>query len=151
DEMQFSVEFRHSSRLSSCLGSHLRDQKPTLRQWKEIIGDSGFHSLRRQQELGMLRAGNIEKEDGILAAEQTQQSPTAEHLFVGRKMAVMRLVADISRRRNLNGIDHFSISSRVWIEVHNGEEVWRDVRLVARPHVKHGFSFDVSMLGRRVR
>src|SRR5262245_12007443 len=65
-------------------------------------------------------------------------------------MTVMSLVADVSRRRNLDGIDHPPVSARVRIEIHNSQKVRRDVRLIARPHVKHRFGV-VSVLRGGVR
>src|SRR5262249_45476403 len=106
--------------------------------------------IRRKQELGMLRAGNVEEEDGILAAEQAQESAAAKHLFVRRKVTVMGLVTNVSRRRNLDSIDHLPVSARVRLEIHHRQKVRSDMRLIARPHVKHRFGL-VSVLRDNVR
>ena len=48
----------------------------------------------------------------------------------------MRLVADVARRRQRHRPQHLAVVGRLAIEVDDGEEVGRDVRLVARPHVE---------------
>ena len=118
-------------------------RKPPSGRRIEIVRDAGLDCSRGQQKPGMPRTGNIEEENAVLIFEHAQQSAACQHLLVRRKMAVMRFVADVSRRRKRNGIDNLPISRGVFVKINDGQKVGRDVGLVARPNIKHRFFLSV--------
>ena len=90
--------------------------------------------------------GDVKKEDAILALEHAQQSAATQDLFVRGKMAMVRLISDISRRREGYGRDYSSVSPGILVKVDDGQKVGRDVSLIARPDIEHRFFLRAKML-----
>ena len=70
----------------------------------------------------MPRVADVEEEDAVLPLEQAEQAAAREHLLVPRRVAVVRLVADVPRRRDRHGAQHLAVGRRVAVEVDDREE-----------------------------
>ena len=87
----------------------------------------------------MTRNGDIEKEDAILPLKHAEQSAASENSFVLGKMAMVGLIADISRHWKRHSCDDTSVVSGILVKVNDGQKVWREVGLIARPNIEHLF------------
>ena len=72
--------------------------------------------------------GDVEEEDVVLALEDAQETTAGENRLVGRRVAVMRLVAGVARRWRRDRSKHLSVLARLAIEVDDREEVRRHAR-----------------------
>ena len=71
----------------------------------------------------MTRVGDVKEKDAVLPAQQAKQAAAGQNVVVGRKMAVVRLIAYVARRRNGNGSDYLSIVVGIFVKVNDGKKV----------------------------
>src|SRR5260370_19704581 len=71
-----------------------------------------------------------------LPAQQAEQTATGEDVLVVREMAVVRLIADVARRRNWNGSEYLSITIRVLVKVDDRKKVSGHAGLVTCPNIE---------------
>jgi len=126
----------------------LRDQKAALRQREEIVRDAGLDGSGRKQKPRLSFVGDIEEEDPVLAFEEAQQSATTQDLLIDGKVAVMRLVTYIARRRHRDSSDDLAVIGGVFVEIDDCEEIRCFPSLIARPYIKYGVSsLVITMVG----
>ena len=103
DEVQAAIEFGNAAGGSAGSRAHLGNQETAFGQGEEVVRNARVESFGGHQEPRMPWVGDVKKEDAILALEHAQQSAATQDPFVCGKMAMVRLIADISRRRKRHG------------------------------------------------
>ena len=117
--------------------SHLRDQEaaPSSGRKSSVMLDCGALASRTGTSDGAAFETS-KKKMPFWPLQQAQQPAAGQDVLVGREVAVVRLVADVARRRNGNGPDDLAVVVGVLVEVDDGEEVRGDAGLIARPDVE---------------
>ena len=138
DEVQAAIEFGDTAGRFPVAEPICVIRKPPSGRGKKssvMLESSAFVDIRKR---GWRAFGDIEEEDSVLALQQAQQPAASQKPLVRRKMAMVRLIADISRRWKRHGGDDASVGPGILVEVNDGQKIGRDVSLIARPDIEHG-------------
>jgi hypothetical protein len=98
--MQVGIELGHAPGRSAARRSHLRYEETPAFEGQEIVSDAGLGRAGGEEKSRMPSVGHIKEEDAVLPAQQTEQAAAGKDVVVSREMAVVRLIADVARRRN---------------------------------------------------
>ena len=96
-QIQARVELEDPARRAAGLRSHSRHQEAAAGEGIEIVDDAGAGGARRLDQLRIIGLGHVEEEDVVLAPQDAQQSAGRQDVAIRREVAVMGLVADVSR------------------------------------------------------
>ena len=136
DETQVPVELDHAPSGTAGRGPHVGHEKAAARQRQEVVGDARVGRPGREQELRVSRIGDVEEEDAVLVLEHAQQTAAREDLLVDATCGSGVARCRCCREAEPAPCEGPCRSPRLSIEVDDREEVGRDARLVARPHVQ---------------
>src|SRR5262249_53431107 len=109
---------------------HLRHQKSAVGQRQEVVGDVRECAARREHESRTPWLREIEEEDAVLTAQQSEQAAARQDVLVRREMAMVWLISGAARSRTGDGPDDLPIAWRVLVEVDDRQKVGRHPGLV---------------------